>query len=1263
MTGGDLMDYVKEMSCIKSTEYSIHTRRCFITSEYCSQQANIQKERQKLHEKSEINAFVIMNFSSMSDIMYVSRIKPFIEGLKKHLFIDSKKHRIACCSKPSNYHKPSGFTAVKTIHVHRADSNPVSSNIICNRICQLIQIADLIIVDVSVESANVFCELGLATAFNKLILPICFSESFYAMKLPDRLEEAIKMTQERQIIGKKISDIESPTVAKEADPALKALEKHIDCYPWRRKLFEHFGIRHQKYVKDSKCDYPGVRYIDPAIVFSEKYGFSDYQYNRFPYDAPVDKNKKLDEKTNPSVGKTIYNWLQVSYNQASSYSYNTLVLYTMDRILNKNQAGQCIINFYHNITKPMMDNHCFCGDRVAILGQPNIMWDDPKDNKTGKELFYGVSDIIQIGMDEATFRAERGRIKTSDYMFYANQNEYSKGCSSLKETIDQIIKTHIRIRSIPVNPETPLYVIQFQNGIQQNLEKDVVKKIAAQNKASTDERYFFCLYHVMLDTLRYTNEIVVDLSSNSIQAMFWLGAAHGANIQAITVRHEMSEKEKEWSKSNEIQIDRPVFDISGLWTAMLRYNETETFYKQLALIQQGIEQRSKLMLPDTELAALEAEFLKQFYSPSDFRILSCETQVKPIEHTINEAMGNEKGAEDANPFDEKLTKKYKAESYALESYYRDCFWRHMLRDNQLHLFLPMSDTQDTIGPRLQVIKWDVDAVAELSNYLSKRKVIGKYQLDTLRPDEFYGKNNTSGKTNALSENFISIGEQTYPFANTDFKSAISLAEHINQIEGLSCKVCYLHKRIKVHLDDNSRCYPVQYRGFCTDKKKPEGGAYKQFLTPECTICPDKTKCCDMLSTSNCTTSDPPSEIRIILKELVKDSNDIKCSVEFPEAENINNRFYIRFEHLVDATTVASIHCMPAPIQNKVNLQKNPNTSTCALTSSLSLLVSSQIILKHDDHTSSGLNGYYNVEFDNNCNSWLLSSVLNKFELQLNDNGTAILHLINPEFQQPITNTQTTRLDNNSNANDNKSFEILGQLLLWREIQNCAEKGTRDYKYHVSLVGASGPATKALTALLVDKEQKKRILNKNNIDLDQCLPLVKLQTHIRNQLFVELNKNLETALRHASNRAPIIYLTMCYLSTLLYQYFLPFLSHADEKRIQNSLEAFLLTLDSKDDGNLEKLIRKHKQTVLRTVMETLKSFRGVEALYSIKVSAANNSNSTDNRTIERIQEYCSKTDSPEISCLFIQPQKKYKLIGKFQDTFTRFSKLLKHKESL
>ena len=267
--------------CIKSTANSIHTRRCFITGEYCSQQTNIQKLRKKLHGKTddngnpapEINAFVVMNFSSISDVVYESKIKPFIEGLHKYLYLDTKSNRIACISRANlddlkndrsvSYSEIKGkiietaqnsnlfltklkkyiqesdwerveelfshsaleentlanhlhrldenneleklfndlpwkengqalyfrsfiWIPVNKIHAHRADSNPVSNYIICNRICQQMQMADLIIVDVSVESANIFYEFGLATAFHKLILPICFSDSYYKMEYPKK---------------------------------------------------------------------------------------------------------------------------------------------------------------------------------------------------------------------------------------------------------------------------------------------------------------------------------------------------------------------------------------------------------------------------------------------------------------------------------------------------------------------------------------------------------------------------------------------------------------------------------------------------------------------------------------------------------------------------------------------------------------------------------------------------------------------------------------------------------------------------------------------------------------------------------------------------------------------------------------------------------------------------------------------------------------------------------------------------------------------
>lgn len=39
----------------------------------------------------------------------------------------------------------------------------------------------------------------------------------------------------------------------------------------------------------------------------------------------------------------------------------------------------------------------------------------------------------------------------------------------------------------------------------------------------------------------YTNQIVVDITNNSLQSLFWLGAAHGAEVHAVTVIHEAYE--------------------------------------------------------------------------------------------------------------------------------------------------------------------------------------------------------------------------------------------------------------------------------------------------------------------------------------------------------------------------------------------------------------------------------------------------------------------------------------------------------------------------------------------------------------------------------------------------------------------------------------------------------------------------------------------------------------------------------------------------
>lgn len=1165
--------------CIKSTEYSIHTRRCFITGEYCSQQTNIQKERQKLHEKGEINAFVIMNFSSVSDVVYQARIKPFIADLKKYLFLDMNQKKIACTADaPMPNSTQYAWTKVEKIHVHRADSNPVSNYIICNRICQQMQMADLIIVDVSVESANVFYEFGLATAFQKLILPICFSDSFYASKIPEKLE---KLLQHCEFHDKEF-----------ATWITNDLKNHIDCFPWKRKLYEHFGIRYA-----GKDDH--VSYLDFPTATDDRFGFSDTQYRKFPY-----REKK--EKSDREVGDIIYRWLHDNYNRSKESSkYNTLILYTMDGFLEAEQAGRCIVNFYNNMTKPMHDQYCFCGDRVAVLGQPNKIWDDPKDSKTHTALQYRASDLIRIGMDQATYAAERKRIKTSDYLnpsvSQKNESEFFPSLSEeIKEALKKEVKTHIRNRTIPLNPDNPIYVTQYKDGIQRNLD-DIFLGKKYVDIPGTDPR-FSCLYHVMLDTMRYANEIVVDLSSNSIQSMFWLGAAHGSDVYAVTVRHEMSEREKSWSGEDTIVHDRPIFDIGGLWTATLRYDETENFNRQLELIQQGIDQHAKLKLPQTELDVYDYEVYRQLYHASPYPY--------PLENSDQKSNDTQ-----LCEISKQLTAKKRTESLALESYYRDRFWRQLLRDNQLHLFLPLNDTHDEHGPRLQVIKWDTDTVSELSHYLSKRKVIGKYQFDTLRKKQYYGQPENGRKPhngkNARNENFISIGEQTCPI-NPNEQCEDNASDHGMTLAG------WINEKYKTsHVREMSRDAKfVEKDGPIRIKQTRGFGEHEcQFYPPECIKCPNLNlgvhQGCLFISAS-----------------------------EKAVHPLLSTRFYLDDKNLIKAR----LQCIGP---------QNASADQCQ--TYIPGLTTGNLILEKAN------NGEYTVEYtvtEKNISAELdnktLVSLLNILDLRFSPEqfaGNPVC--LNIHEGIPENSRSNTELHSET-ENAEVVCDMYAQLLLWREEQkdvkiNSEETKVKrtEYKYQVSLIGVSGPATKALTALLVDEEQKGRIwgIEGTNLQKDipeklkRYLPLNTLQTHIRKEFYARLLEDIGRGDKSLQKAAK---LALSYLSTILPQYFLPFLSKSDEKRIYNSLEAFLLTIDSKDDPVFEEAVHKHRGTILKALEKLLSHFRGVDALYNVEVSAKPNTQNpdTDNRSIKDIHLLSGAEQGgfKAINCLYINDNK-------------------------
>lgn len=762
-------------TCYISTENSTHTRRCFITGEYCSQKTNIQREKNKLYKKKsgeiEITAFVIMNFSDMSDVVYRQRIKKFTQSLKKYLYMDVKNNRLYCSVNQNNEMK--GMKQIEKINVVRSDSDPASNYVICSRICMQMQIADLIIVDVSLQNPNVFYEFGMAVALDKLILPICFSESFYEMKLPE-------------------------PVRKEEYAVRKKLEHHIGCYPWRKILFEYYGIRFRKKKNiDGEGESLGTHYMKyEEVVEQEKYDFPDVIYNQFPYD------EKCEEKCEEKIGTRIYNKLRDQYNKVWEEN-NTLIVYTMEGYLNEEQAGLCIVNFYHTITERMQKEQCFCGERVGVLVQGQGIPENDKDAKRQRHLLYNVGEIIHIGVNQATYFATKEKAKSEevlanpDYLFELGEEKGLSNSNSVKE-IQKYVKEHVSNRSMIIYPDNPIYVERIKQ-----FQSDLVSE---KSQEECDPLNAFCLYHVMLKTLRYTNEIVVDITNNNLQSLFWLGAAHGSEIYAVTVKHELSEKEKEIISINPKEINRNVFDVAGLWTAYYYSHDTEGFYQQLALAQFGIEKHSKIIPADVSFYGIKKweYFELDEYSDEDGYLFESEEERR----------------------NQRKLEIQKNEKLALESYYRRRFWNAMLRFNRLRIYISQRNDINTDNrgePIVRAAKWDIDAVSALTHYLSKRSLIGENVVITL----------PNGKEDEVAKkvNYICVGQPTNPLTD-------SLPKYIY-------KKCKSNNVIKEHFEGilkNQKCEymeEIQVKGFSNIDQGNEynkKGIYTYLPWSRCVTC-------------------------------------------------------------------------------------------------------------------------------------------------------------------------------------------------------------------------------------------------------------------------------------------------------------------------------------------------------------------------------------------------------------------------------------------
>lgn len=1219
----------------------VFSRRCFMTGEYCSKQLNVQRERARLHKNGEINAFVIMSFSNMSDVVYKWRIKTYVESLAQNLYFRSEegigcdewekkypevvslsgfegedtpdseeKKRFSaylrsvskkdeealsgmtslCCYangeehrkaveedlKKREYHRE---RKVQKINIIRADSNPSSNFVICNRVCQQMQIADLVVVDVSDENTNVFYELGMAIALRKLILPICYSESYFAMQLPEgvkeeqqrRLERFRKdfrynpaefaegeygytnnnqtfVYKEKEINSKDTSNSIQLSRDEDEDRFLmhnrivNDLEHHIDCYPWRRQLFENFGIRYKRESEDA------TNYLPFDVVKIKLFGFSDLKYDRFPYldkySFPKKNNKedkleeeKLEEEKleEEKLGEKLYSALRDAYNNAGS-GENTLVVYSMDRFLNPDDGWQCIVNYYRAYVELVQDEHCFCGDRVGLLVQPASIAEPIKDAEERRHLLYNIGEIIQIGMNQATYLADREKVKPPEYLpdlpdlperkeTGGEQNSDEKvELGEWDNELRLFFKEYSRNRSFPIYPKDPIYINRVKSGAHDDLFEDSMEnahpKPANKEYKKGEKDVFFCLYHTMLRNLKYVNEIAVDITQNSVQSLFWLGVAHASGIYAITIRHDKTEDEKkQLAEAGEERgqhfpsgSGRRIFDISGLWTAVLHAYDTEGFYTQLKRVQLGIEQRSKLMLRDADSFSEEMDDV--FWDPN----ISSQSK-----------RGFEKEAERV------YTEKKKRETELLESFYRDRFWRPMLRRNRLEIYAcqdnvsAQTENDKVTLSRSYVAAWDAEAISALSLYLSKRKLIGEYQFKLQNRVNSPVENPEEIKPEDLAKkSYICVGAEVNPFTIKE-----TIPDYLNKESNGGKKIIEqpLYSYVKTNGTDCAR----------QKKQGQEERGFEKAGNPGCQIVRP-------FADQDCAT----------------------CSID-------------------------------------------ETKRTCG-------------IKQRGEHTQ------------------------------------------------------------------------LGQLLLWRE-----ESADKEYAFRASLAGVSGPATRALSTLFVDEAQKEDAFGGSNAErsdnpkpredstksypearkkwddakivhwekesdastsghtakpdelsnedyrekvFPMLFPLSSLQEKIRDAFLSEYTDRLDTALNQKLNkkyeekkqteRADYItrvkHTAKLYLSATLYRCFFPFLSHEDEARICNGLDLFIHKMmwnakspfakvykenspETRSDGKeqstvldninfsaiiLNEDVDKYAKATVDTLRELIKSFQAVEAFYEVTV---------------------------------------------------------------
>lgn len=244
---------------------------------------------------------------------------------------------------------------------------------------------------------------------------------------------------------------------------------------------------------------------------------------------------------------------------------------------------------------------------------------------------------------------------------------------------------------------------------------------------------------------------------------------------------------------------------------------------------------------------------------------------------------------------------------------------------------------------------------------------------------------------------------------------------------------------------------------------------------------------------------------------------------------------------------------------------------------------------------------------------------------------------------------------------------LAQLILWRDNPDSFQGESH---FRVGLIGASGPATYGLAMLFVDEEQRKKCFKgKKGGERDQYL-LCELQTEIRKkfmEVFIgRLHEELE-GMEFYTNQGEqledeqkntyfelVEYAASLYLSSVMYRYFLPFLSENDIRRIYNGMHIFVVTMKASrmspfslnyaPDGDARfnsSISDEGIESVVKMIPELLRSvlqkFQGVEAFYQVGVkhsygTGKGETTDKDTRSVQNIKMLAIQ-GKPAVSCIF------------------------------